>query len=85
MESVQESVALSSQNVILLPDLVEGICVDYLHLKIERIIFKQVMQYPLGRLGPMQGMEQLQIVVFDKSVCFLVSFFRLLLMSSIML
>ena len=79
MESVQESVALSPQNVILLPDLAEGVCVDFLHLKIERIIFKQVLRYPLGRLGPMQGMEQLQVVVFDKSVCYLVSFFALLM------
>ena len=79
MESVQEPVALPSQNVILLPDLVEGVCVDYLHLKIERIIFKQVLRYPLGRLGPMQGMEQLQVVIYDKSVCDFVSFFGLLM------
>ena len=71
MESPQEDVTDCAQNAVLLPDLVEGICVDYLHLKIEKAFFKQVMRYPLGRLGPMQGMEQLQLVVFDETVIYI--------------
>ena len=64
-----EVVSISSQNVVPILDLLAGVCVDYLHLKIENIIFKQVMGYPLDKLGPIQGMEQLQLVVFDKTVC----------------
>ena len=48
MES-PEVVTDCAQNTVLLSDLVQGICVEYLHLKIEKAIFKQVMCYPLGR------------------------------------
>lgn len=58
-----------TQNVVAIPDLLEGICVDYLHLKIEKVIIKQVFRYPLGKAGPSQPTEHLQLVVFDKSVC----------------
>ena len=70
MKGPQEAVSVPSQ----INDLVEGVCVDYLHAKIKKIIFKQFICYPIGRLGPMLGMEQLQLVVFENTVgfcCFL--------------
>ena len=60
----------SSLDHVSIPDLVEGVCVAYLYLKIEKVIIKQVLCYPLGKLGPVHVTEQLQMVVFDKIVCF---------------
>ena len=60
---------LPSSRFVSIPDLSEGICVDYLHLKIEKIFFKQTVCFPLGKMGPSQATDQIQLVVVDKSVC----------------
>ena len=60
----------SSLDHVIIPDLVEGVCVAYLYLKIEKVIIKQVLCYPLEKLGPVQVTKQLQLVVFNKIVYF---------------
>ena len=55
---------LPSQNIVSIPDLADGVCVDYLHLKMEKVIFKQIVCYPLGKMGPTQATEQIQLVIF---------------------
>lgn len=60
--------ASPSRNHVSIPDLVEGVCVDFLFVKVEKLIMKQVMRYPLGKLGPVQSNDQLHLVVFDKCV-----------------
>ena len=60
---------LPSSKFVSIPDLSDGMCVDYLHLKIEMFIFKQLVRYPLGKMGPTEATNQIQLVVFDKSVC----------------
>ena len=43
MEGGHEVVSVPSQNVVLIPDLLEVVCVDYLHMKIEKVIFNRSM------------------------------------------
>lgn len=53
---------------VLLPDVTEGVCVDYIQVKVERIFAREIIRYsPVGG-GPTREREQLRIVVFDKAV-----------------
>lgn len=72
-----ESSSPTSHDNVSMADLLEGVCVDYLNVKIEKMILKQVLRYPFGRLGPAQASDQLQLVIFDKSVGFLLAFLAL--------
>ena len=55
---------------ILLTDVVEGVCVDFIQVKVERIFDKLVYRYSLGAMGPTIDREQILIVLFDKAVRF---------------
>lgn len=56
-------------DTLSLQSLSEGVCEGVIHVKLEKIISKEVVRYPLGPSRPMKELVAYQLLVFDEWVC----------------